>query len=131
MNGSAPVETHPASRAEAYLDREGDPANSTQFMSCVIENISLGGAAITLADGASGLVGPACLAILSAADRGTLLLPFTVVQRRGNLVTVQFRPDPWIRHALIRKLFTGLYHHDVEQISAWSVLSTLSHNLIS
>lgn len=82
-------------------------------------------------DGWRSLVGPACLVIYSAADRVLLALPFAVVNRRGNSVTIQFAPDPWIRYALIRKLFSGNYHQDVEEISATPVLSTLGRNLIS
>jgi hypothetical protein len=98
---------------------------------CLVKNISLGGAAITCPDGWSGLVGPAHLAIYSAADRTTLKLPFTVVDRSGSLVTVRFMPDPWIRHALIRKLFTGSYHQDIEKIGAFTVLTAVTKNLVS
>lgn len=104
---------------------------SQRDIACRLRNISLGGAEVVCPDGWRSLVGPACLIIDSAADRVSLAIPFAVVTRRGNLLTIQFDPDPWIRHALIRKLFTGTYHQDVEQISAFSVLSTLAHNLVS
>jgi cellulose synthase (UDP-forming) len=98
---------------------------------CQLRNISLGGAAVFCPDGWGALVGPASLHIHSKADQTMLSLPFTVVNRNGDFLTLQFSSDPSIRHALIRKLFTGDYHQDVEQIKAFSVLSTLSHNLVS
>ncbi len=100
-------------------------------IACQLQNLSLGGAEIACPDGWKSLVGPACLVIYSSADQVSLALPFTVVKRRGNLLTIQFAAEPWIRHALIRKLFTGSYHQDVEEIRAFSVLSALAHNLIS
>ncbi len=100
-------------------------------IACRLQNISVGGAEVVCPGGWKSLVGPACLIVYSAADRVNLELPFTVVNRRGNLLAIQFAPDPWIRHALIRKLFTGSYHQDVEEIRASSVLSTLGRNLIS
>jgi cellulose synthase (UDP-forming) len=109
----------------------GSVETSPNDIACQLRNISLGGAEIVCPDGWRSLVGPSSLIIYSAADRALLALPFAVVSRKGNSVTIQFAPDPWIRHALIRKLFTGSYHQDVEKISAFSVLSTLGHNLIS
>jgi hypothetical protein len=112
------------------LNESGENDASSEI-ACQLQNLSMGGAEIACPDGWKSLVGPACLVVYSVADRVSLALPFTVVSRSGNLLTIQFAPEPWIRHALIRKLFTGGYHQDVEEISALAVLSTLAHNLVS
>jgi cellulose synthase (UDP-forming) len=102
---------------------------------CNLKDISLGGAAVVhppyVKNGWRNLAGSAELILYSQADGGELVLPFTVVNRRDNTLTLQFHDDPWIRHVLIRKLFTGAYHHDVERISVWAVFSTLAHTLAS
>jgi hypothetical protein len=100
-------------------------------IACQLQNISVGGAELVCRDGWRSLVGPACLVIYSAADKAYLALPFAVVNRKGNFLSIEFAPDPWIRHALIRKLFTGNYHQDLEEIRALSVLFALGRNLIS
>jgi cellulose synthase (UDP-forming) len=106
-------------------------SSGTIELPCTLKDISLGGAAILhpayVEDGWRSLVGPAELIVYSQADGAELALPFTVVNRRDNMLTLHFRDDPWIRHALIRKLFTGAYHQDVETISATAVFSTLAH----
>jgi hypothetical protein len=75
------------------------------------------------------VAGPAQLVIHSKADGTDLALPFTVIDRRDGLMTVRFHDEAWIRHALIRKLFTGDYHHDVEEINATAVFAILGRNL--
>ena len=99
---------------------------------CILNDISLGGAALTrLPNDAQhwrDLSGPAHL-ILHDECGNELALPFTVVDRRDATLTLQFHPDPWIRHALIRRLFTGAYHHDVEQIATHKVFATLAQAL--
>ena len=116
---------------ESALRNESDRSDLSNDIACQIQNLSMGGAEIACQDGWKSLVGPACLVMHSAADRVSLALPFTVVTRKDNLLTIQFASEPWVRHALIRKLFTGSYHQDVEEISALAVLSTLAHNLVS
>jgi cellulose synthase (UDP-forming) len=124
----SPLRISSADRCDA-----NDPATDEvpKEFPCQLRNISLGGAAIFCPEGWSALVGPASLILHSADQQTPLSLPFTVANRQDDLLTLQFSADPWIRHALIRKLFTGGYHQDVEQISAFSVLSTLGHNLVS
>jgi hypothetical protein len=109
------------------------PAKDTSRIeiACQLQNISVGGAEMVCADGWRSLVGPASLLVYSAADGVYLALPFAVVNRRGNLLSIEFASDPWIRRALIRKLFTGSYHQDVEEIRAFSVLLAVGRNLIS
>lgn len=114
-------------------------ANATDFNSnapykeifCKLQNISLGGAEIACTEGWDAITGPAHLVIYSAIDHAFHALPFTVVNRRANLLTVRFDDDVSIRHILIRKLFTGTYHQDVEKVHAITVLSTLARNLVS
>lgn len=121
-----------ANQTPETSDPNGSDADASPLdIRCQLQNISLGGAKLACPDGWKSLVGPACLLLYSAADRTTLALPFAVANRRDNLLSIQFAPDPWIRHALIRKLFTGGYHQDVEEIGAFSVLSTLARNLVS
>lgn len=100
-----------------------------------VKDISLGGAAVLYGGdsdiGWRSLAGPAQLVIHSKADGTDLRLPFTVVDRRDNLLTLRFHDEAWIRHALIRKLFTGDYHHDVEEINVAAVFAILGRNLIS
>jgi hypothetical protein len=101
----------------------------------ITKDLSLGGAAIRCTDqsvtGWRALAGPAELLIWSKADQAELALPFTVVDRKGDLLKLQFHDDKWIRHALIKKLFTGDYHKDVEAVHAGSVFLALARDLIS
>jgi len=96
---------------------------------CVLKDISLGGAAIAVGDRFAAVNRSEgekfCLQVFSAAERATLELPCSVVSQRGDVLTVKFNPDAWIRHALIRKLFTGAYHREVEHISAPAVFANL------
>ena len=98
-----------------------------------VRDISLGGAAVLYVGdsnmGWRSVAGPAQLVIHSKADGTDLALPFTVIDRRDGLMTVRFHDEAWIRHALIRKLFTGDYHHDVEEINATAVFAILGRNL--
>ncbi|MFY9855396.1 MAG: glycosyltransferase, partial [Terracidiphilus sp.] len=96
---------------------------------CVLRDISLGGAAIAIGDrfaGAERSQGELFrLLVFSSVEGTTLDLPCSVVSQRGDLLTVKFGSDVWVRHALIRKLFTGDYHREVENISAPSVFARL------
>ena len=47
------------------------------------------------------------------------------------MLSVKFHSDPHGHHALIRKLFTGAYHPEVEQVSAPRVLLSLAQTLLS
>jgi len=99
-------------------------------------NLSLGGALVryrgpSRAEDWKDLAGPAELVLQSKADRQDLSLPFTVVDRQGTMLRLQFHEEEWIRHALIRKLFTGDYHRDVAEIRPAAVMLTLARNLVS
>ncbi len=104
------------------------------LIACELADISLGGAALTrlhtpgAAEPANwrDLSGTASLLLPATLDSPELLLPFTVVMRRDATLAIQFHPDPWIRHALIRKLFTGAYHRDVESIAPARVFTALA-----
>ena len=99
---------------------------------CRLRDISLGGASLTRLPHDEptwrALSGPAHL-VLPGQHGEELTLPFTVVNRREATLSLQFHPDPWIRHALIRKLFTGAYHHDVEQVATHKVFFSLAQAL--
>ncbi|MBW4038811.1 MAG: glycosyltransferase [Acidobacteria bacterium] len=105
--------------------------NARHDIPCQLQNISLGGAEIVCPDGWDVLMNSAHLSIYNDADQVWSSLPFTVVSRRANVLTLQFDSDASARHALIRKLFTGMYHQDIEEVSAFTVLSTLARNLVS
>ena len=100
-------------------------------LACELQDLSLGGARLLLPEVDHALAGPATLLLYSKADQTTLHLPIQVVTRSGRMVRVQFLPDAWIRHALIRKLFTGEYHKDVENISIRGVLLAMMRVLTS
>jgi cellulose synthase (UDP-forming) len=99
-----------------------------------LKDLSLGGAAIKV----EGMLKPAdckagekvSLLVYSAADGVVHDLPCQVVSHRGDALTVHFDSDLWIRHTLIRKLFTGAYHHEVERISAPAVFGNLVSALL-
>jgi cellulose synthase (UDP-forming) len=88
---------------------------------CTVEDISLGGACVTREEGWRDLVGPAALVL----DYGRLVVPFDVVRRMDRKLALTYRSTPQLRRALIVKLFTGEYHHDVEQIQASNVFRSL------
>jgi cellulose synthase (UDP-forming) len=100
-------------------------------LACELQDLSLGGARLVLPDVDHAIVGPATLLLYSHADETTLHLPIQVVTRNERLIRVQFLPEPWIRHALIRKLFTGEYHKDVERISVRDVFVAMLRVLTS
>jgi cellulose synthase (UDP-forming) len=98
---------------------------------CRLQNISLGGAEIVCSNGWGALMNSAQLSVYNDADQVWSTFSFTVINRRANVLTLQFNPDDSSRHALIRKLFTGMYHQDIEEVSALAVLCTLARNLVS
>ena len=123
-----------AEPAHIRLTSFSDSAPTT--IPCTLRDISLGGAALTRLSTETStpspwqdLSGPAHLILPANRHHEELALPFTVVARREGTLTLQFHPDPWIRHALIRKLFTGAYHHDVEQIPTVKVFTSLAQAL--
>ena len=105
---------------------------------CRVRDISLGGAAVVWgsAPAAGGhdpwntLAGPAAL-VVGDGEGAHLHLPCDVMQSRGALLTVRFHPDTWIRHALIRKLFTGGYHQEVAAISTGKVFRSVARAAFS
>ena len=120
--------------ASVHLVSISDACNgsaSSYSIDCTIQDLSLGGAAIRCSSGWRELCGPANLLLAGGDDEPHLSLPFTVVKRSGDLLTVNFHTETWIRHALIRKLFTGAYHKEVESISALTVFRSLARTLFS
>jgi cellulose synthase (UDP-forming) len=95
-------------------------------ISCKFENISLGGACLFREQGWSEL-----------STSGTLLLehdglevPFTVAGRRGQKIGLMFETDTTLHRALIRKIFTGDYHQEIDKISALDVFRRLAVSLV-
>lgn len=125
---SATTAEHPL---VSFNTDELDVAPSPGDIPCRMQNISLGGAKIVCPDGCIDLSGPASLLVHSTADHISFALPFHVRNRHGNHLTLQFHADAATYHALIRKLFTGTYHQEVEQVGTFTVLSTLAKNLVS
>jgi cellulose synthase (UDP-forming) len=140
LAASACIELPRRRRDERFATHERATVRLTSYsgetmeVPCILKDISLGGAAVLHppgieSDGWRGIAGQAELLIHSQADGKELVLPFRVVDRRDGLLSFQFHDDLWIRHALIRKLFTGAYHRDLEAISPIAVFSTLAHDL--
>lgn len=113
-------------------DEQGsNPAGAQRRIACRMRDISLGGASLEAPPDRRTLVGPALLELTSAADACALSVPITIFGRSSEQVRVQFANETWIRHALIRKLFTGEYHRDVDQISTRQVFASLTRVLFS
>ena len=69
------------------------------------------------------LMGTAELVLQTA--HGEAALPCIPVYRCDDRMTIQFGEEAWIRQLLIRKLFTGDYHQEVEAVSMPRVLMTI------
>ncbi len=113
------------------LFNNNECASCSASVDCIIQDISLGGAAVRCNSGWRELCGPARLILTGGDGELNLSLPFTVVERSGDLLTLSFHTETWIRHALIRKLFTGAYHKEIESISALAVFRSLGRTLFS
>ncbi len=113
------------------MSDSGDARGCAPLMDCTIQDISLGGAAIRCSSGWGDLCGPAHLLLAGGDKEPSLSLPFTVVRRSEDLLTINFHTETWIRHALIRKLFTGAYHKEIEAINTLTVFRTLCRTLFS
>jgi cellulose synthase (UDP-forming) len=94
---------------------------------CRLQDISLGGACLVRDSGWPDIGKPACLVL----DYGRLIAPFEMVRRAGRKLALKFHAAPWIRHALVLKLFTGAYHRDVESIRPAQVFYTLMKAVLS
>ena len=98
---------------------------------CQLRDISLGGASLKSPVGWQNLAGPVHLQLYSAAEDCMVSLPVRLVSKNAEIVRVEFHNHSWIRHSLIRKLFTGEYHRDVEQVRARRVVFSLTRALFS
>ncbi len=106
---------------------------------CRLKDISLGGALLewqpsTPGDqAADAREEPPWARLAVSADLvlrtpdGDVTLPCTPVQHQGQRLTVRFHQADWIRHTLIRKLFTGDYHQEIETISLPKVFGRLAY----
>jgi len=98
--------------------------SSPSRITCTVKDISISGAALSAVTGWDRLCGPARL-VVNGTNVESLSLPFTVVERRGESLAIHFHSEPWIRHALIRKLFTGDYHHEVLAVRPFKVVQSV------
>lgn len=92
-----------------------------QPLACTVENLSVGGAQLRLRAEWGG-----------ALDHGTLVLgggeldvSFTLIRKKGSLVSIAFDTVPSTRRQLILKLFTGEFDNEVETISTFRVFSSI------
>ena len=109
----------------------GQGEETEDAVPCRLRDLSLGGAAVIPAEAGKILAGPLSLELFSEADGATLSLPVQVLSRNDQLIRLRFDQDSWIRHALIRKLFTGEYHRDLERIRSRDVMTTLVRTLFT
>ncbi len=93
-------------------------------ITCNVRNLSVSGASLSAAAGWDRLCGPARL-VIKGNGTEELSLPFTVVERRDDRLAIHFHSEPWIRHALIRKLFTGDYHHEVLAVRPFRIACSM------
>jgi cellulose synthase (UDP-forming) len=86
---------------------------------CVVLDMSLGGARLSCVGGWGAAVGSGELAL----DRGAFRLPFAAVRLDPEgALAIRFKHSDASRRALTRKLFTGGYDNEVDQVS---VIGTL------
>jgi hypothetical protein len=93
---------------------------------CRFEDISLGGACLLREQGWPELAASGTLIL----EQDGLEIPFTVARRRDKKIGLLFETDPALHRALIRKIFTGDYHQDIENISAFDVFRRLAIALV-
>jgi cellulose synthase (UDP-forming) len=120
--------------SEQVAIRINGVGETSEYFYCTLKDISLGGAAVemedSLAEACRNAKENCSLVVYNNAESKAVELPFTIMSRRNKLLTIEFHDDLWIRHSLIRKLFTGNYHREIENISARAVLLNLIHVLI-
>lgn len=110
-------------------DRSAMGSQSTPEISCVIEDLSLGGARLRLPEGAHQPAGPMQLIVRRQSDGSVLALPIEVLGRHVDVIRVQFSNESWVRHALILKLFTGEYHKEIDRVRTRGVVMSLARVL--
>jgi hypothetical protein len=93
---------------------------------CVITELSIETASFTFTPGTLDL-GSAGELLL---DHGTLGVPCTVLRASASGEAVLlFQHNETTRHALIRKLMTGAYHNDVEEVRVFRSLSAATRRV--
>jgi cellulose synthase (UDP-forming) len=80
---------------------------------CILRDISLTGAQLSRSEGWEGLEQEAVLVL----DAGTLRVPFHSVRLAGETCAIRFATGDALRRALIRKLYTGAYDREVQEVS--------------
>jgi hypothetical protein len=91
---------------------------SGHITGCTVDNISLGGAQLTLPLPAEDSFESGTLIFPS----GDLRIPFNIIRRETSTYSVCFELESELRHRLMVKLFTGDFDNEVETISPLRVL---------
>lgn len=118
--------------AVVYWKSQEESADSdAQQFPAILENLSLGGAALRRPEGWTGLAEMCDVVIEGGQGRFPMRLGARVVATHATLLRLEFLPCRETRHALIRKLFTGDYHKDVEQVKIFRVAIALGKALFA
>jgi hypothetical protein len=96
------------------------PDNRT--ISCVVSDLSVGGAQLRSPAGAAEQWNGITPGRLTFVRDGTTL-KFQPVRVKAGDLAVKFDDDARTRRLMISKIFTGSYRNGVEHISRWTVLS--------
>lgn len=100
-------------------------SDGTEF-GCTLEDISVSGTCAVREQGWEEM-GDSGILVL---DHGRLILAFNVVRRNGRQAGLQFHLSSQMRRALIVKLFTGDYHHEIEVVRASQVFQSLARVMV-
>ena len=114
-------------RDERFVSEE--PALVTaerQDLSCVVRDISVGGARLECSAGWDRRHGGS-----PDVSHGWHDCSFSAPAIMAGDLTVRFDEDACSRRLMTAKLFTGGYHNEIERVSAWSVLCTTARSLVS
>jgi cellulose synthase (UDP-forming) len=109
-------------RSERFLTTEPGSLvfDSGETLPCRLADLSVAGASLTVAPGAVHIEGAGRLHLA-----GGIEVPFRAVRTQAERMAVVFDPDPATRRALIRKLYTGHYVPEVEQVKLRAVAAAL------
>ncbi len=120
--GAVCVELPRRRRAERFLTTEAGTLmlDSGETLPCRLADLSVAGASLTVTHGADHAYGAGRLHLA-----GGMEIPFRAIRSSAERMAVVFDPDPATRRALIRKLYTGRYVPEVEQVNLRAVAAAL------
>ncbi|HUY02449.1 MAG TPA: glycosyltransferase [Rhodocyclaceae bacterium] len=109
-------------RSERFLTTEPGSLvfDSGETLPCRLTDLSVAGASLMIAPGAVPTEEAGRLDLADGIE-----VPFRAVRTRAERMAVVFDPDPTTRRALIRKLYTGHYVPEVEQVKLRAVAAAL------